>query len=145
LLLGQYLVDQILTNGHELGLQLAFVWNRTKTNQLNSIVDNSLILDDLKDFVKYEVDLIVEVSHPIITRQFGAEFLKHSDFMVVLNLFLTFYLKANIFLIESNQNLFDRSGLRQRWPIKTWKNHLYRRQKNLVYLYQVVLYGADLT
>jgi len=80
--LGQYLVDQILTNGHELGLQLAFVWNRTKTDELNSIVDKTLILDDLKDFVKYEVDIIVEVSHPIITRQFGAEFLKHSDFMI---------------------------------------------------------------
>lgn len=64
---------------------MAFVWNRTKTEYLTSIVDKSLILDELKDFTKYEVDIIVEVSHPVIIHKFGGEFIKYSDLMVMIN------------------------------------------------------------
>jgi hypothetical protein len=34
----------------------------------------------LKDFSKFKVDMIIEVAHPSITCEFGAEFLKFSNF-----------------------------------------------------------------
>ena len=75
-------MDNIQTNGPKLGLKLGFVWNRTKTALLESTVDKHLILEKLSDFDKFDVDLIVEVSHPIIIHEFGAQFIRHSDLMV---------------------------------------------------------------
>ena len=79
---GQYIVDQIDTNGSELGLKLGFVWNRTKTTLLEAKIDRKLVLDQLTDFDKFSVDLIVEVSHPQVIRDYGTRFIKHSDLMV---------------------------------------------------------------
>ena len=40
------------------------------------------MLEDLADFKQKECDLIVEVAHPSITEQHGADFLSHCDYMV---------------------------------------------------------------
>ncbi|CAG2164510.1 unnamed protein product [Oppiella nova] len=64
--LGQYLVNEIQTNGTKLGLKLGFVWNRTKTEALYDSVggDKGLILDELTHVDRYKVDLIVEIGSP---------------------------------------------------------------------------------
>lgn len=76
--LGQYLVDEITKRDD---MELAFVWNRTPS-ALTGLIDERYILRDLDSFVDRAVDLIVEVAHPSITRDFGAQFLKHADYMV---------------------------------------------------------------
>ena len=68
--LGQFLTQAILN--HE-DMELAFVWNRTKTvfeeeNNLSKLPKN-LILDDLEDCGKTHPDLIVEVAHPIVVKK----------------------------------------------------------------------------
>ncbi|CAG2112965.1 unnamed protein product [Medioppia subpectinata] len=81
---GQYLVNEIRTNGPKLGLKLGFVWNRTKSEDLYASVggERRLILDELSHFDRYPVDMIVEVSHPCVIYEFGHKFIQHSDLMV---------------------------------------------------------------
>ena len=76
--LGKYLVDEILKND---ALELAFVWNRTQS-VIDGHVEPKYILTDLKDFKGRQADLIVEVAHPSITRDFGAAFLEAADYMI---------------------------------------------------------------
>lgn len=88
LFLGQYLVEQIQNHGNVYGLQLGFVWNRTKTQLLKSQVDSLLILDDLEQFDNYDVDIIVEAAHPSITKKFGHKFIQHCDYLVKMTIFI---------------------------------------------------------
>lgn len=75
--LGQYLVQQIEEHA---SLELAFVWNRTPS-ALDGI-QKDLILENLSDFADRKADLIVEVAHPNITKQWGATFLGAADYMI---------------------------------------------------------------
>ena len=82
--------------------EVAFVWNRTD-DKMKGVVPDHLILQDLGDFssryhtcaitknyiilltgliVCRSAELIVEVAHPSIGAEYGAEFLKAADFMV---------------------------------------------------------------
>jgi aspartate dehydrogenase len=61
------------------GLEVAFVWNRTRDKLTD--IPKDLVLDDLADFAAREPDLIVEASHPDITRDQGEAFLAHVDYM----------------------------------------------------------------
>ncbi|XP_067879493.1 aspartate dehydrogenase domain-containing protein [Heterodontus francisci] len=79
--LGQYLAQMIEEEGHEHGLELAFVWNRSQ-KKMEGKVRKDLQLEDLNKFVERCADLIVEVAHPQIIMDYGAEFLKHTDLMV---------------------------------------------------------------
>jgi len=76
--LGQHLVETILSRDD---MQLAFVWNRSKEALRGKVPDHA-VLEDLADFKQKECDLIVEVAHPSITEQHGADFLSHCDYMV---------------------------------------------------------------
>lgn len=76
--IGEYLVERI--NAHP-SLVLAFVWNRTKAKVAGRVAEE-LILSDLNDFARCRADLIVEVAAPCVTREFGPQFLKHSNFMI---------------------------------------------------------------
>ena len=76
--LGKYLVDEILKSET---LELAFVWNRTKS-VLDGQVEQKYILSDLKDFENRQADLVVEVAHPSVTKEFGASFLETADYMI---------------------------------------------------------------
>ncbi|KAM6962511.1 aspartate dehydrogenase domain-containing protein [Aplochiton taeniatus] len=79
--LGQYLVERIQTEGSESGLTLAFVWNRNP-DKLRRSVPEKLILGDLRDFRERGSDLIVEVCHPQIVRDYGKDFLSTAHFLV---------------------------------------------------------------
>ncbi|XP_074642864.1 aspartate dehydrogenase domain-containing protein-like [Tubulanus polymorphus] len=77
--LGKFLVNQILLREDD--LELVFVWNRT-SSVLRNEVDEKYILEDLSLFADRKPDLIVEVAHPLITAQFGVDFLKVADYLV---------------------------------------------------------------
>jgi len=77
--LGKFLTKAI--SNHE-NLELAFVWNRSKSAFEGSGLDPNLILENLEDCDKKNADLIVEVSHPIIVEKYGELFLKTCDFML---------------------------------------------------------------
>ncbi|XP_036445701.1 putative L-aspartate dehydrogenase isoform X1 [Colossoma macropomum] len=79
--LGQFLVDRIQKEGLAAGLSLAFVWNRNADKLIES-VSKDLILTDLSDFTQTNADLIVEVCHPQIVKDFGVQFLSHANFLV---------------------------------------------------------------
>jgi predicted dinucleotide-utilizing enzyme len=67
-------------NGGECeGLEIAFVWNRSADKLAD--VPAKLVLSDLADFARHAPDLIVEASHPDISRRHGAAFLSHCDYM----------------------------------------------------------------
>ncbi|XP_051572669.1 aspartate dehydrogenase domain-containing protein-like [Myxocyprinus asiaticus] len=79
--LGQFLVERIQKEGPEVGLQLAFVWNRN-SDKLKDSVPKELILSNLSDFTHRDTDVIVEVCHPQIVKEFGIRFLSHAHFLV---------------------------------------------------------------
>ncbi|KAG9342850.1 hypothetical protein JZ751_015057 [Albula glossodonta] len=79
--LGQHLVERIQREGKAAGLRLAFVWNRN-TDKLRGSVPEEFILQQLSQFTERNVDLIVEVCHPQIVKEFGAQFLSRAHFMV---------------------------------------------------------------
>lgn len=121
--LGQFLVERILTDGAAVGLTLAFVWNRNP-DKLKGSVPDELILTDLSSFASrcskhtpeknkptrttqhhmfyvlpihaYDsvfyrpCDVIVEVCHPQIVKEFGILFLSQSHFMVRLHFMILF-------------------------------------------------------
>lgn len=76
--LGKYLVEEIFRRDD---VELAFVWNRT-VSVLEGQVDQKYILKDLKDFRNKQPDLIVEVAHPNITKEYGSSFLEAADYMI---------------------------------------------------------------
>ncbi|XP_077068546.1 aspartate dehydrogenase domain-containing protein isoform X1 [Siphateles boraxobius] len=79
--LGQFLVEKIQREGAKVGLQLAFVWNRNP-DKLKDSLPKELILHDLSDFTCRVTDVIVEVCHPQIVKEFGVRFLSHAHFLV---------------------------------------------------------------
>ncbi|XP_017542308.1 putative L-aspartate dehydrogenase [Pygocentrus nattereri] len=79
--LGQFLVDRIQKKGLAAGLSLAFVWNRNADKLIES-VPKDLILTNLSEFTQIKADLIVEVCHPQIVKDFGVRFLSHANFLV---------------------------------------------------------------
>ena len=64
--LGKFLTEAILQRSD---LELAFIWNRTKSVFEGHGLDSDLILEDLADCHLKKPDLIVEVSHPIVVKQ----------------------------------------------------------------------------
>ncbi|XP_045437582.1 putative L-aspartate dehydrogenase isoform X2 [Pipistrellus kuhlii] len=78
---GQSLVSHLLTQGPELGLELVFVWNRDP-GRLVGKVPPSLQLQDLSDLGERHPDLVVEVAHPKIIQESGAQILRHANLLV---------------------------------------------------------------
>lgn len=76
--LGKFLTNAILKHDQ---LELAFVWNRTKS-AFDQSIDSKHILEHLEQCPERKPDLIVEVSHPLVVQQFGELFLKTCDFML---------------------------------------------------------------
>ncbi|XP_063040324.1 aspartate dehydrogenase domain-containing protein [Engraulis encrasicolus] len=79
--LGQFLTEKIQKDGVDAGLSLAFVWNRNP-EKLKGAVPEELVLHSLQDFPQRGADVIVEVCHPQIVKDFGAQFLSKSHFLV---------------------------------------------------------------
>ncbi|XP_018420739.1 PREDICTED: putative L-aspartate dehydrogenase [Nanorana parkeri] len=78
---GLYLVQQIREEGEKFNLELAFVWNRT-VEKLEGIIEPHLQLHRLLEFESRKADLIVEVAHPDITRDYGELFLSAANLMI---------------------------------------------------------------
>lgn len=76
--IGRYIYEQMVVHP-EAGLAPAFIWNRSP-ERLEGLPE-TLVLDDLDRFAERNADLIVEVAHPQVTRDFGAAFLKSADYM----------------------------------------------------------------
>ncbi|XP_030649338.1 aspartate dehydrogenase domain-containing protein [Chanos chanos] len=79
--LGQFLVERIQREGQKVGLGLAFVWNRN-AEKLRGSIPEELILNNLADFTQRGADVIVEVCHPQIVKEFGVRFLSQAQFLV---------------------------------------------------------------
>ncbi|KAK2088988.1 hypothetical protein P7K49_034895 [Saguinus oedipus] len=79
--LGQSLVSRLLTQGPELGLELVFVWNRDP-GQMAGSVPPSLQLQNLAALGERHPDLVVEVAHPKIIHESGAQILRHANLLV---------------------------------------------------------------
>ncbi|KAF2351014.1 Aspartate/homoserine dehydrogenase NAD-binding [Trinorchestia longiramus] len=75
--LGKYLVKAV--EEHPL-LELAFVWNRSPGSLVN--VEKKLVCTDLRQVAGYAPDLIVEVAHPDVTREYGELFLSVAHYMI---------------------------------------------------------------
>ncbi|XP_045575752.1 putative L-aspartate dehydrogenase isoform X2 [Salmo salar] len=80
--LGQYLVERLQREGAQVGLTLVFVWNRN-TDKLRESVAEELILHNLPDFTDRGADVIVEVCHPKIVKDFGVQFLSKAHFLAL--------------------------------------------------------------
>eukprot|EP00729_Bicosta_minor_P003488 gene3488-30246_t len=66
----------------ELNLELAFVWNRSKSKITDAGIDSKYVIDNLSEVASKSPDLIIEVAHPSITVEHGASFLAIADYMV---------------------------------------------------------------
>eukprot|EP01080_Neovahlkampfia_damariscottae_P007109 gene7109-11272_t len=77
--LGQYLYKNIIGD-EKLSKQfeIVFVWNRS-VEKIPKDIDSKIILEDITKFKDFKPDIIVEVAHPLITKQYGIEFLKFAE------------------------------------------------------------------
>nr|XP_026694205.1 putative L-aspartate dehydrogenase [Ciona intestinalis] len=75
--LGRFLAD-FIQNSKD--MELEFVWNRSKVEMEG--IPEKLILDKLEDLLKRSADLIVEVAHPSIAKDYGKMILSVSDFFI---------------------------------------------------------------
>jgi len=76
--LGKYLVEHILTDPVVSSeFELAFVWNRTvDVITQDPSIPRATILENIQDFEKFKPQLVVEVAHPNITKEFAPMFLE---------------------------------------------------------------------
>jgi predicted dinucleotide-utilizing enzyme len=115
--LGKFLARSILSDGRCSSLELVFVWNRNFEAVRNDpIILPALYLEDLKEFSKFEVDLIVEVSHSSITKMYGASFLRHANYFVgsptcFADLDLERLLRNEVLTLGKNSVLIPRGAL----------------------------------
>lgn len=70
---------EALNDTNEPGLDVAFVWNRSPDRM--ATLPKALRLEALDGFAAHQVDLIVELAHPDVTRAFGAAFLESADYL----------------------------------------------------------------
>ena len=76
--LGKHLCSAIQSREE---LELAFVWNRN-FDAIGEEIPKEKTIRELADFSSIPCDLIVEVAHPIISKQWGTAFLSHADYMI---------------------------------------------------------------
>jgi aspartate dehydrogenase len=76
--IGRYVYERI-TSRPELGLEIAFVHDLVPERL--STVPAEVRLNDLAAFAACRPDLVVELAHPAVTRQFGKLFLSKADYM----------------------------------------------------------------
>ncbi|XP_069057105.1 aspartate dehydrogenase domain-containing protein isoform X2 [Pleurodeles waltl] len=117
--LGQYLVDRLLNEGSQSHFELVFVWNRD-LKKMDGKVPAQLQLHDLSDFKDRGADLIVEVAHPCITREYGKRFLSTSHFMALK---VTMTKHPNSFKLEGrlrelNQEVKSKRTLLYEGPVR---------------------------
>jgi len=70
-----------ITTRPELGLDIAFVWNRSP-EKLKEI-PSDLVLDNLSDFASRAADLVVEMAHPSVSRDYAKAILSNTNYMML--------------------------------------------------------------
>jgi aspartate dehydrogenase len=75
---GRYVYEQI-TSRPELGLEVVFVHELAAERVVG--VPKDIVLPDIKAFASRQPDLVVEMAHPAVTREFGEMFLRETDYM----------------------------------------------------------------
>lgn len=78
--IASFIVGEIITRP-ELGLDIAFVWNRSPARLED--IPQQLVLNDLSDFASKSPDLVIEMSHPSISRDHGRAILAITDYMML--------------------------------------------------------------
>ena len=68
-----------ISSGECKGLELAFVWNRSREKLAN--VPQDLVMRDPADFAGTSPDIIIESAHPDLTSAHGEAFLERCDYM----------------------------------------------------------------
>ncbi len=76
--IGRYVYEQITTRP-ELGLEIAFVHELVAERLAG--VPQEFLLRDIKGFASHRPDLVVEMAHPAVSRQFGEMVLRETDYM----------------------------------------------------------------
>jgi len=76
--IGRYVYEQI-TKRPELGLEVVFV-QELAVERLAGL-SGEIVLPEIRDFASRRPDLVVEMAHPAVTRQFGELFLQETDYM----------------------------------------------------------------
>jgi predicted dinucleotide-utilizing enzyme len=76
--IGRYVYEQITTRP-ELGLEIAFVHEQAAERLAG--LPAEVVLPDIRNFASRRADLVVEMAHPAVTRQFGEMFLQETDYM----------------------------------------------------------------
>jgi predicted dinucleotide-utilizing enzyme len=76
--IGRYVYEQISARP-ELGLEIAFV-HELAAERLAGL-PAKIVLPDIHNFAARRPDLVVEMAHPAVTRQFGEIFLQETDYM----------------------------------------------------------------
>ena len=78
--IGRHIYEQI-SQGLVPGVDVAFVWNRSQ-KRIRDIPRES-VLTDLDRFQQFSPDLLVEMCHPDISKQYGERFLSTADYMML--------------------------------------------------------------
>jgi aspartate dehydrogenase len=76
--IGRYVYEQVLSRP-ELGLEVAFVHEQAAERLAG--LPAEVVLPDIRHFAARRPDLVVEMAHPAVTRQFGELFLRETDYM----------------------------------------------------------------
>ncbi|HOX56115.1 MAG TPA: DUF108 domain-containing protein [Candidatus Paceibacterota bacterium] len=76
--LGRYVYEQIVSRP-ELGLDVAFV-HELAADRLAGVPAEAA-LPNITAFASRGADLVIEMAHPAVTRQFGEQFLRETDYM----------------------------------------------------------------
>ena len=76
--IGRYVYEQI-TARPELGLEVAFVHDSAAERLAG--LPAEVVLPDITAFPSRRPDLVVEMAHPAVTRQFGERFLRETDYL----------------------------------------------------------------
>jgi len=78
--IGQHIYD-LISRGLAPGLEVAFVWNRSP--QRVKDLPRASVLTDLDRFQQFSPDLLVEMCHPGVTKQYGENFLSSVDYLML--------------------------------------------------------------
>jgi predicted dinucleotide-utilizing enzyme len=78
--IGRFVREEILRHP-EYGLDVDFVFNRSQTAL--EALPRAQVLDDLAKAASRQVDLIIEMAHPDVSRSHGEAFLRHADYMML--------------------------------------------------------------
>jgi aspartate dehydrogenase len=78
--IGSYVYDQI-TKHPELGLKIVFVHDMEK-GRLKEL-PQEVVLDRIEDFASRKPDMVCELAHPDVSREYGPMFLQETDYFLL--------------------------------------------------------------